>query len=320
MQVKFEAANEVTRVAYLADPGEPKLLFEFIEMNAAMRAGFAARLEAARTWQAKNPCRSSIWAVEQQGTLMSTWSNVSYNYRGAQVLVTGGTSGIGAGIAAAYRDAGAEVTITGTRKAASEYTEDLKGFRYLQLSLTDNAQITAVAAALPELDILVNNAGANFMLQNEYDPDIFEKGVRVNLTSAYRLSHALQPKLARSALPGGASVIGIASLTSYFGVEVVPAYGAAKAGIVQLMKTLSMAWAKDKIRVNAVAAGITESRMTAQMLSMPEMMAPVLARTPLGRPGKPIDVAGAVLFLDQRERQLHHRAALLVDGGYSIVG
>jgi 3-oxoacyl-[acyl-carrier protein] reductase len=251
---------------------------------------------------------------------MSTWQNVSYNYRGAQVLVTGGTSGIGAGIAAAYRAAGADVTITGTRKTAAEYQEDLSGFRYLQLSLTDNAQIAAVAAALARLDILVNNAGANFMMQNEYDPEIFEKGVQVNLTSAYRMSHALKPKLAQSKLPGGASVIGIASLTSYFGVEVVPAYGAAKAGLVQLMKTLSMAWARDNIRVNAVAAGITESRMTAQMLSMPDMMAPVLARTPLGRPGKPADVAGAVLFLTSAGAGYITGQTLLVDGGYSIVG
>jgi NAD(P)-dependent dehydrogenase (short-subunit alcohol dehydrogenase family) len=251
---------------------------------------------------------------------MSTWPNVSYNYRGAHVLVTGGTSGIGAGIAAAYRDAGAEVTITGTRKAAGEYTEDLTGFGYLQLSLTDNAQIAAVAAALPQLDILVNNAGANFMMQNEYDPEIFEKGVRVNLTSAYRMSHALKDKLAQSKLPGGASIIGIASLTSYFAVEVVPAYGAAKAGLVQLIKGLSLAWAKDNIRANAVAAGITESRMTAQMLSMPEMMAPVLARTPLGRPGKPIDVAGAVLFLTSAAASYVTGQTLLVDGGYSIVG
>jgi 3-oxoacyl-[acyl-carrier protein] reductase len=251
---------------------------------------------------------------------MSTWQNVSYIYRGAQVLVTGGTSGIGAGIAAAYRAAGAEVTITGTRNAVTDYEEDLGGLRYLQLSLTDNAQIAAVAAAVPQLDILVNNAGANFMMQNEYDPDIFEKGVQVNLTSAYRISHALQPKLARSRLPGGASVIGIASLTSYFGVEVVPAYGAAKAGLVQLMKTLSMAWAKDNIRVNAVAAGITESRMTAQMLSMPDMMAPVLARTPLGRPGKPADVAGAVLFLTSAAASYITGQTLLVDGGYSVVG
>jgi 3-oxoacyl-[acyl-carrier protein] reductase len=251
---------------------------------------------------------------------MSTWANVSYTYRGAQVLVTGGTSGIGAGIAAAYRAAGADVTITGTRKAAAQYEEDLSGFRYLPLSLTDNAQIAAVAAAMPRLDILVNNAGANFMMQNEYDPEIFEKGVQVNLTSAYRMSHALKPKLAQSKLPGGASVIGIASLTSYFGVEVVPAYGAAKAGLVQLMKTLSMAWARDNIRVNAVAAGITESRMTAQMLSMPDMMAPVLARTPLGRPGKPADVAGAVLFLTSAGASYITGQTLLVDGGYSIVG
>ncbi len=251
---------------------------------------------------------------------MSTWQNITYNYRGAQVLVTGGTSGIGAGIAAAYRAAGADVIITGTRKTASEYAENLSGFRYLQLGLTDNAQIEAVAAAIPKLDILVNNAGANFMMQNEYDPDIFEKGVRVNLTSAYRMSHALQPTLARSVLPGGASVIGIASLTSYFGVEVVPAYGAAKAGLVQLMKTLSMAWAKQNIRVNAVAAGITESRMTAQMLSMPDMMAPVLARTPLGRPGKPADIAGAVLFLTSAAASYITGQTLLVDGGYSIVG
>jgi NAD(P)-dependent dehydrogenase (short-subunit alcohol dehydrogenase family) len=249
-----------------------------------------------------------------------SWQNVSYDYRGAQVLVTGGTSGIGAGIAAAYREAGAEVAITGTRKAAGDYEEDLKGYRYLQLSLTDKAQIAAVAAALPRLDILVNNAGANFMLQNEYDPETFEKGVQVNLTSAYRMSHALKDKLARSTLAGGASIIGIASLTSFFAVEVVPAYGAAKAGLVQLMKGLGLAWAKDNIRVNAVAAGITESRMTAQMLSMPEMMAPVLARTPLGRPGKPADVAGAVLFLTSAAASYITGQTLLVDGGYSIVG
>ena len=153
--------------------------------------------------------------------------------------------------------------------------------------LTDKAQIAAVAKAMPALDILVNNAGANFMLENEYDPEVFDKGIQVNLTSAYRMSQALKPKLAQSKLPGGASVIGIASLTSFFGVEVVPAYGAAKAGLVGLVKTLSIAWASENIRVNAVAAGVTESRMTAAMLKMPEMMAPMLARTPLGGRGSP---------------------------------
>jgi 3-oxoacyl-[acyl-carrier protein] reductase len=251
---------------------------------------------------------------------MSGWQNVRYDYRGAAVLVTGGTSGIGAGIAAAYRAAGAEVTVTGTRAAAADYDADLSGYRYLQLNLTDKAQIAAVAAAMPRLDILVNNAGANFMMQNEYDPEIFEKGLQVNLASAFRMSQALKPTLAKSALPGGASVIGIASLTSFFGLEVVPAYGAAKAGLVQLVKTLSITWAKDNIRVNAVAAGVTESRMTAQMLKMPPMMAPVLARTPLKRVGQPADVAGAVLFLTSAAAGYITGQTLLVDGGYSIVG
>jgi 3-oxoacyl-[acyl-carrier protein] reductase len=234
--------------------------------------------------------------------------------------VTGGTSGIGAGIAAAYREAGAEVTITGTRPGIADYEGDLTGYRYLQLSLTDKAQIAAVAGQLPRLDILVNNAGANFMLQNEYDPEIFEKGLQVNLASAYRMSHACRTKLAASKLAGGASIIGIASLTSFFGLEVVPAYGAAKAGLVQLIKTLGIAWAKENIRVNAVAAGVTESRMTAQMLKIPAMMAPVLARTPLKRVGQPRDVAGAVLFLTSGAASYITGQTLLVDGGYSIVG
>jgi 3-oxoacyl-[acyl-carrier protein] reductase len=251
---------------------------------------------------------------------MSEWQNVRYDYSGAQVLVTGATAGIGAGIAAAYRAAGADVIITGTRGRAADYAEDLSGFRYLQMNLTDKAQIEAVAQALPRLDILVNNAGANFMLQNEYEPEIFEKGLQVNLASAYRMAHACHTKLAASTLPGGASVIGIASLTSFFGLEVVPAYGAAKAGLVQLMKTLAIAWAKDHIRVNAVAAGVTESRMTAQMLKVPAMMAPILARTPLKRTGRPQDVAGAVLFLTSAAASYITGQTLLVDGGYSVVG
>jgi 3-oxoacyl-[acyl-carrier protein] reductase len=251
---------------------------------------------------------------------MSAWANVRYDYRGASVLVTGATSGIGAGIAAAYRDAGAQVTVTGTRARAQDYERDLSAYRYLQLNLTDKAQIASVAAQLERLDILVNNAGANFMLQNEYDPEVFEKGLLVNLASAYRLSQACRAKLAASTLAAGASIIGIASLTSFFGLEVVPAYGAAKAGLVQLVKTLSIAWAKERIRVNAVAAGVTESRMTAQMLKIPAMMAPVLARTPLGRVGQPSDVAGAVLFLTSGAASYITGQTMLVDGGYSIVG
>jgi NAD(P)-dependent dehydrogenase (short-subunit alcohol dehydrogenase family) len=243
-----------------------------------------------------------------------------YDYRGARVLVTGGTSGIGAGIAAAYRDAGADVSITGTRAGADDYDGDLSGYRYLRLQLTDDSAIDTLAGALPELDILVNNAGGNFAAQNEYEPEIFERAVRVNLTSAYRLAHAFRPHLLRSPLDGGASVIGIASMTSYFGVEVVPGYGAAKGALVQLTKTLAVAWARDRIRVNAVAAGFIESRMMEYFMSVPELTNAALARTPLRRFGTPNDIAGAVLYLTSGAAAFVTGQTLPVDGGYSVMG
>lgn len=250
----------------------------------------------------------------------SPWPNAQFDYRGAHVLVTGGSNGIGAGIAAAYRAAGADVTITGTRAAASDYDSDLSGYRYLQLELTDNERIAAVAAGLPQLDILVNNAGCSFAARNEYKPEVFEQAVQVNLLAAYRMAHACHDKLARSALPGGASIIGLASMTSYFAVDVVPGYGAAKAGIVQLTKTLGSAWARDGIRVNAVAAGFIRSNMMAWIEQSPDAAAPVLARTPLKRLGNPKDIAGAVLFLTSAAAQFITGQTLPVDGGYSVVG
>ncbi|HVN42276.1 MAG TPA: SDR family oxidoreductase, partial [Steroidobacteraceae bacterium] len=208
------------------------------------------------------------------------WPKLAFDYSGATVLVTGGTSGIGAGIAAAYREAGADVIITGTRARADQYEGDLSRFHYRQLALTDDAQIREVTASLPCLDVLVNNAGANFVAADEYRPETFDRSVQVNLLAAYHLAYACRPLLARSEWPGGASIVGLASMTSYFAVEVVPGYGAAKAGLVQLTKTLATAWAADGIRVNAVAAGFILTPMTRYLAGNDAAAAPVLARTP----------------------------------------
>jgi NAD(P)-dependent dehydrogenase (short-subunit alcohol dehydrogenase family) len=251
---------------------------------------------------------------------MSAATTIRFDYTDTHVLVTGGTAGIGAGIAAAYRDAGAHVTITGTRPRAADYGADAEGYDYLPMRLTDNADIAAVAAALPRLDILVNNAGGNFMTDNEFDPDVFDRAVRVNLTGAYRLAHACLPHLSQSALPGGASVIGLASITSYFGNTYVPGYGAAKGGLVQLTKSLAMAWAAQHVRVNAVAAGLIVSRMTGNFIATPSMAQPALDRTPLKRFGQPADIAGAVLFLTSSAASFVTGQTLPVDGGYSIFG
>ncbi len=252
------------------------------------------------------------------------WSNVKFDYAGRHVLVVGGTTGIGAGIARAYRDAGAIAAITGQRASAADYDLDLAGFSYFKLDVTGPSDMYAVADALPKLDILVNSGGVGWvgggMGVHEYEPETFERAVRMHLTGPYRTADACHAKLAQSTLPGGGNVVSIASMASFFGIETVPGYGAGKAGLVQMTKTLAIHWANKNIRVNAVAAGLTESAMTAWMLDVQEAIGPTLARTPLGRVGKPEDVAGAVLFLTSAAAQHITGQTVIVDGGYSIFG
>lgn len=250
------------------------------------------------------------------------WRNPRFDYTGAKVLVTGGTSGIGAATAAAYRDAGADVTITGTRPSAADYDEDLSGYRYLQLDIEKPDSIRQVGAAVPELDILINNAG--FALPSigldEYDPDVFARAVNMHLLGAYRMSHACLDALSQSRQPGGASIICIASMSSYFGIGIVPGYGAAKTGILGLVRVLATQWAERNIRVNAVAAGITRSRMTADTVNNPVYAAPTLARTPAKRLGEPNDIAGPILFLTSDAASWITGQTLPVDGGFTIAG
>ena len=250
-----------------------------------------------------------------------TFPNISFDYSGYQVLVTGGSNGIGEGIAQAYLAAGAAVTITGTRPAACDYDKDLSAYHYLQMLATDKDSLQAVADALPTLDILINNAGASLPDgKDEYEPEVFEQAISINLTSNYRLAAALKDKLSVSTLPGGASIIGMASMSSLFGIEIVPGYGSAKTGLIGLTRVLGVNYARANIRVNAVACGLIESNMTAGMLDIPELIQPHLDRTPQGRLGKPLDIAGPTLFLTSPAARYITGQTLVVDGGYSVQG
>ena len=245
----------------------------------------------------------------------------TFDFAGAAVLVTGGTSGIGHAVAGAFADAGATVTITGRQPAAAAYDVDLTPFEYRQCRLSEPGDVDALAASLERLDVLVNNAGQNLPGgRSEYEPEVFEETVRINLFGAFRLASAVRSQLERSALDGGGNVVNTASMASFFGIEMVPGYGAAKAGIVQMTKTLAVAWARHGIRVNAVAPGVVETAMTAPMMPFEQLTAPLLARTPMGRFAEPDEIAPAVLFLASSAARYVTGHTFVVDGGFSVAG
>tara|TARA_B100000586_G_C20016957_1_gene387233 strand:- start:109 stop:858 length:750 start_codon:yes stop_codon:yes gene_type:complete len=246
-------------------------------------------------------------------------SNISFDYSKTNILVTGGTSGIGKAIAEAYLTAGADVTITGTKSSIQKYSNITDKFSYIKLNLEDKESIDNIKKSVNTLDILINNGGLTFPDgKSEDDPDIFDRAVYIHLNSFYRLSNLLHPILKKSNIQGGASIIGIASMTSFFGMPIVPGYGAGKGGLVQLIKTLSMKWANDPIRVNAIAAGFIKTRMTEPILSSEEMSQDIINRIPLKKFGDPIDIANAVLFMTSPAASYITGETLRVDGGYSI--
>lgn len=239
-----------------------------------------------------------------------------FEFEGVRVLVTGGTTGIGFGIASAFSSAGADVTVTGTRSTAAEYERDLSRFTYRRCRLSEPAEIDDVAAALGGLDVLVNNAGQSRPDgMNEWAPDVFTRVVGVDLIGSYRMAAACLPLLKASKVPGGSSVINNLSLTVFFGEPLVPAYGAAKAGLGQLTKTMAVDWAPHGVRVNAVAPGLIATDFSSALERDPVRRDAFLARIPLRRFGTPRDVASSVLFLASPETEWITGTCLVIDGG-----
>jgi NAD(P)-dependent dehydrogenase (short-subunit alcohol dehydrogenase family) len=169
-----------------------------------------------------------------------------------------------------------------------------------------------LANSLPKLDILINNAGGTSA------PEDFAAAVETNLTATQRLTAALHPTLARSAIPGGASVINVLSMMAFFGNSFFPGYSAAKAGLLLLTKSLATAWAKERIRVNAVAPGPVRTRMTERFADDPTYGPMTAARMAVGRWGEPEDIAAPVLFLTSPGAAFITGECLNVSGGYLI--
>ncbi len=244
-------------------------------------------------------------------------NSVSFDFNGANVLVTGGTSGIGFAIASAFADAKATVTVTGTRADASHYDTDLSRFTYRQLEMRDGDAIDALAANLDTLDVLVNNAGANFPDGlDEWSPEGFQASLAMNVEGAQRLSVRSREALAKSTMSGGASVVNVISMMTYRATTIVPGYSSSKAALLALTRNLALHWVNDGIRVNAVAPGLIDTPMTAPMKPFPEMLEGELAKQMMRRMGTPEEIAAAVLFLSSAASSFTTGTALAIDGGY----
>lgn len=233
------------------------------------------------------------------------------DFSSRHVLVVGASrGGIGNAIAAAFAACGADVEITG---AEAEPIEDQRGrYPYHCLDVTDDTAVAALAARFERLDALVNCAGTSAPIL-EFDPVTFNRILDVNLTGQLRTAMAFRPHLATTR----GAIVNVVSMYATFGSPRVPAYGASKAGLAQLTRSLAVAWAVDGIRVNAVAPGFVETEQTAARVNEPDHVRRVIERTALGRWGIPADLAGPVLFLCSPLAGFVTGAVLAVDGGYS---
>ncbi len=249
-----------------------------------------------------------------------------FDLTGKVAIVTGGNGGIGLGMALGLAQAGAQIAVVGRNAeksagAAKGLADEAKvETLVVTADLAQADQVERVAAEVLDrfgrIDILFNNAGINIRKPpHELSLEDWHTVLDVNLTSAFLLSKAVYPAMKRA---GGGKIINIGSMTSIFGSSFAPAYATSKGGIVQLTKSMALAWAPDHIQVNAILPGWFDTELTEKARQeIPGLHERVLARIAHGRWAKPADMAGTAVWLASPASDYVTGIVVPVDGGYT---
>jgi 3-oxoacyl-[acyl-carrier protein] reductase len=238
------------------------------------------------------------------------------DFQDKSVIVVGGSSGIGLGIAQAFCAAGAAVTVWGTKEQASDYPHAaaMAGLTYVCCNANDADAVAAVPWPQEQLDVLVLAQGTVLYGREEFAIPGFEHVLSTNLTSLMRCALRFKPQL----VAARGSVITLSSTAAFHATRGNPAYAASKAGLVGLTRTLGQAWAGEGVRVNGIAPGLVATKLTAVTTDNPDRLAASLRQIPLGRLGTPGDMAGAALFLASPLASYITGQTLIVDGGLTL--
>jgi 2-deoxy-D-gluconate 3-dehydrogenase len=251
-----------------------------------------------------------------------------FDLSGKVAIVTGGNGGIGLGIVQGMAEAGAGVVILGRNTAKSELAarqvRESAGAKTLVVTADVSREEDAARAAAEtvahfgRIDILFNNAGINIRKQPQDLPlEDWDHVLKVNLTSAFLMSKAVYPSMKKV---GGGKIVNIGSMTSILGAPFAAAYASTKGGIVQLTKSLALAWAADNIQVNAILPGWFDTELTERAREqIPGLHERVLARIAVGRWAKPADMAGTAIWLASKGSDYITGIAVPVDGGYTAM-
>lgn len=240
------------------------------------------------------------------------------DFTGKRVLVVGGSSGIGNGIARSFLDRGAQVAVWGTRADVSDYSaaegSDLSDLSYNQVDVGSPDAIFAAEAPFDGLDILVLSQGIVAYKKAEFEREGWDRVMAVNLDSLIHCSEKFRGPLSDSQ----GSIIIISSVSGTQANIGNPAYAASKAGAISLTKTLGQAYARDGIRVNGVAPGLVDTKLTRVTTDHPDRLRGALRAIPLARVGEPSEIAGGVLFLASPLASYVCGQTIFVDGGLTL--